>query len=181
MQHEVAQILHEPHERLISEFSVNLSLILAQNRRVTVVLPYKYARVFDERQRRCHKVVDASRYFTMGLLAGVQITLRHQTETFIGIIHATRNLDEFLGIHAKDVEQKCPMVEPVDVFHPSRRMNRVEKIAPGFTCFAHDPIPTELCLISAQNLINDSSKLPQYDLLGTPSLHAGIYDRSPIC
>jgi hypothetical protein len=47
-------------------------------------------------------------------------------------------------------------------------MNRVEKVASVFTCFAQDRIPTEQCLSSAQNPANDGSQLPQHDLLNTP-------------
>jgi hypothetical protein len=60
--------------------------------------------VLDKRECRCHKVVDAPRYLAMGLASGFSVRDRHQANTFIGIVHTTRDLDELLGIHPDDVE-----------------------------------------------------------------------------
>jgi hypothetical protein len=49
----------------------------------------------------------------MGLLASFPVVYGHQTDAFIGIVYAPRDLDEHLGIHAKDVERKRSMVGAV--------------------------------------------------------------------
>jgi hypothetical protein len=66
--------------------------------------------------------------------------LSGEPDTFVGIIYATRNLDELLGIQAKDIECKCPMVRPIDVRHSSRRIYRAEKITSAFQNIVHDRI-----------------------------------------
>jgi hypothetical protein len=106
MQYVVAQILHELYERLTFELSVNFGLVTVQDRRAAVILPHEYARVLDERKRCCHKVVDAPRYLAMGLASSFLVGDCHQANVFVRIIHATRDLDELLGIHPKDVERE---------------------------------------------------------------------------
>jgi hypothetical protein len=91
----------------------DLCLVTIQNWRAAVILPHEYAHMLDECQRRSHKVVGAPRYLTMGLLASFPVVYGHQTDAFIGIVYAPRDLDELLGIHAKDDERKRSMVGAV--------------------------------------------------------------------
>ncbi len=113
----VAQILNEPHERLILEVGVNLGLIALHDWRIAVVLTHEYARVFDKCERRCDEVVDSARHLAMGLASSLSVSDRHQSNALIGIVHATRDFDQLLGIHPKDIERESTLVRAIYVVH----------------------------------------------------------------